>query len=386
MKHPVMYALLLFVAGAAGAGVAPDDQGLFLGRWIIHPAVDVLGAYDSRVLIDGAGGASSDYYGEIGASASINNLPARYSLSGNAGYARRYYSTYNEFDDDRYHLGIGANSVQDSLKWSMQTTLRKTLDYDTTARIQDGKTPGTILSDETKHTYSLNAAVSYEGRLSDVTDLTPGYRGRFFYEKPEQSDDRKWQTHSADLQLGYRYSDITKATLTGTASYQINEEEEGLVSQVMVGLQSKPTENTQWEAGVGGASANYGQSGSDQAFIFNAKGLWQLSEGISVYLFGGNYYQPGYGGGGASRVYRLGYGADWRFRNRWRAAVQMLHSYNESLGGSGTANDGNARHFASLGVDYEFENRLAIGVKGKYVRDYFEEDEIIISITASKRY
>jgi hypothetical protein len=381
-----------FVAGMMLAGTVlaqweePSELVLF-DNLLLIPSVGVLGAYDSRVATDERRkNAESDLYGEAEVAAVLKNRGGAYVFNARGLYAQRYYSDYTELSDNRYNLGAGLGAEGEALSWNLGADARKTLNYETTVDTSTGQGPGSVLSDEVRNIYTFNAGAEYAGYISDKTELTPSYEYRYRYEDPEESESTRWQEHNVGLELASRHTDVTTLTLTGSYSYQIDEEENGHVVRLLVGARGRITDLTKWTAQIGLAGARYDESGTDQAVIGNMRGIWQASEKVSAYLFGGNDYQPGYNGSGARMLYRLGYGTQWAMRERWSSGLQVLHSYQKAVGRSTNSYSEKVFSFINANLHHKMANRLAADMNFRYVHDDYEEDKVVVSIGISKKY
>ncbi len=114
---------------------------------------------------------------------------------------------------------------------------------------------------------------------------------------------------------------------------------------------------------------------------------WQASEKVSAYVFAGNDYQPGYGGGGARMVYRAGYGADWKFAARWALGGSVLHDYQDSLDSGNTSPlTGEVRHFFNAHCGYSITKKLLLSFAGNYINDEYEVDQAVVTLSLDYKY
>ena len=380
----VLLLLLFPVIGLAQRDA--DEEGFELGIFRLRPAVQALGAYDDRVVINGKE-ADGDVYAETEASLRVENTDARYDVSGWAAYGYRWYDEYSVLSDDLYHLGCIIASREDALKLGLYTDLKKTLDYDVTTDNGTGSDLGAILTPDASTRASVKADIGYESPLTSKSAIMPRYEGWYYYQEFEQQSDAEWQEHQASLQFGYGVAAKTVLMLTGSYNVQINDEEDGSVATIAIDAKSRATDKINWYASAGIAAANYEISGSDQSPVGSVRARWQATEKVSAYVFGRSNFQPGYGGGGASRVYRAGYGVYWTLVDKLRTDFQVLHDYNEDIEGdsAGSSSD-ELRHFFSGKITYDLTQHIALALTGRYVNDDEYEDRTVVSCRAVFSY
>ena len=385
MKRIIAIAMSMAVAGVCGAQEIPDEKGFRAGFVRVKPTVEALAGYDNRVLNVSNQDAEGDFYSELAVAAYIANSDARYDLLLRGLYGYRSYTTYSALSDDFYDVGGSIKSDQNPLKLGFSTFLKKTLDYDTSVNPSIGEEPGSVITDRTSTRLSTLANVSYEKQISERTSIEPGYDFWYYFQNFEEgfSDDAEWQVHRASLKLGYASTPKTKVTATGYYSVQVNDDEAGNIGSFRVGIESRSTEKTKWIAQVGVSAADYELSGSDQGFVSYLRGMWDITDKVSAYFFGGNDFQPGYSGGAARMVYRAGYGAGWRVVERWRLSAQLLHDYQDVLGGGSTRPGvGEVRHFATAKVEYDITRSFSLALRGRYAVDEKPTDKAVVSLFA----
>jgi hypothetical protein len=370
------------------AQLADEEKGFELGILRVRPQIEVLGAYDDRIAVDEAGDTLDDLYGEVSAGLYLNNTPARYNLAGRAVYGYRAYDEFNNLDDDFYDVGLSVASRENPLKLGLSSYYKKTLDYDTRIDLSTGQEPGAILTANTSTRFSTKADVGYERQLTDKTALMPGYEGWYYYQDFEDDvrDDAEWQVHRAGLQLGYGLTEKTVFTLSGYYSLQVNDDEDGNIGAVMLGARSRASDKTRWQAQVGYAAADYEESGRDESVISQLRLTWQATDKVSAFVVGGNDFQPGYSGGAARVLYRLGYGVDWRIISRWLLRGQILHDYEDPLGRSSSFSSDDLRHFFTALTSYDLTKNISLALTGRYIIDEIDEDRGIVSLKAVFSY
>lgn len=384
---PSLVGLLFFPLALLGQQIG-EEQGFELGIFHIRPGINALGAYDNRVVESG-GDAKGDFYSELGASVAVENTEARYGISGNASYGCRNYDEYTALNDDFYAVGASISSTKDPLKLGVSSYMSKSLDYDTAVDMSSGKEPGEILTAGSSSRISSKADVGYEQQLKGDLSILPSYGFWHYFQDFEDRSDAEWQTHSASLLLGYGYTGKTILTLSTDYSLQVNssDNDDGTVATVAIGAKSRATDKISWSAEIGLAAADYEQSGSDQGVVVKLRGMWAATEKISTYVFGGNDFQPGYGGGSARMVYRLGYGAEWRVVSRWSFGAQVLHDYEDGVGESSSdPGVGEMRHFLTAQTSYDLTKHVALSLAGNYVKDEYATDQTIVSLRIGYSY
>jgi hypothetical protein len=364
-----------------------DASGFDAGAFWIVPEV-FLGAYhDDRVGFDSAGDAVADEYGELGAAVRLDNGEARYRFLGIGRYGYREYNEQSSLNDDFHAVFIALSSRENRLKHGVSGEWKKSLDYDTTVDLSTGEIPGAVLTSEVSTRYSATVDIGYEMPLTDRTSLYPGYMLTHYFQDFESQSDAEWQIHRLGLQLGYDCSGKTVFTLSGYASVQMNDEEDGVLGTVAAGARRRVSEKTTWSAEVGVSAADYEESGADQGFYCAVNGLWRATEKVSFYLFGTSDFQPGYAGGAARQVYRMGYGGTWSPVRKWMFEVQSLHHYQEEIGsGSTDPADGEWLHFFSAQARYSLTRRVTLALGGDYNRDEEKEDQTIVFLQAAYSY
>lgn len=354
---------------AAGRLFAQSTDPIELGNLIVRPSVTILGAYNDRV-IDGPL-ADGDRYAETEAALSVENREARYNLYAAAAYGHRFYDTYTGLSDDFYTLRAAVGSSENPLMWKVMADWNKTLNYDTTYDPASGQTPDSILTDDPNRRLVASAQLAYDKAVSDMSSIRPGYRLTHYYQEFDADSEAEWQIHYADLQLRRRFTERTEFYMGAGYSLQVNDEEDGYIGSLFIGAEGQASEKTSWLAELGVAHAEYDLSGADDGFVSRLRGDWKATEKVSVYLFGGNEFQPGYNNGAARWVYRLGYGADWRLIEKVRLEISLLHDYQDVIGDN-VSNDprlGVVRHFFNSQAEYRFTDRLLAALGYEYTHD-----------------
>lgn len=382
--HGVIVAALL-LPSLLLAQRARNEEGFELGSIRLRPVAEVLGAYDDRVFIQNNDDAEGDLYTELAAALYLENNPARYDFSADLGYGYRFYREYTELDNDFYKAGLAVASDDRPLKLGLSSYLKKTLDYDTLYETSSGQGPSAILTGDPSTRYTTEANIAYEKNLSDRTSITPGYDVWHYYQDFVDSEDAEWLVHRASLQMGYGYTEKTRMFLTGYYSLQTNEDEDGNIGAVTVGAEGRMSDKTSWLAQIGIAAVEYELSGADQGVVGLLRAGWNTTEKVSAYIYGSSNFQPGYNGGAARRVYRLGYGGAWRIVTRWNIQFQALHDYQEELGGA-VGSGGDVKNFIAIKTEYDLTDRMALGAGIRYIMDEEESDQTIAALSATYRY
>jgi len=379
--------LLLIPVGLFAQEVA-DTEGFQWGSVYVRPEASVLEAYDDRVLFDPVSGKSqSDFYTEAAAGVALNNLPARYNLSANARYGYRFYSDSVDLNDDFYDGGAAIGTDQNPFKWGLSADVTKSLNYNTTYDPSTGNGPDSILTDQPNRRSIVQGNMAYEKQISEKGSLTPGYNVQHYFQEFEGPGTAEWQIHNASLLYRHEHSEKTKFTAEGSYGLQVNDDEDGRIGTVEVGAESSMSDKVSWRASAGFSVADYELSGSGYGGILNLHVVWQATEKVSAYVFGGNDFQPGYGGGAARMVYRAGYGADWQFATRWSVSGTALHDYQESLNDNNPSlGTGEVRHFFVAQCGYTITRKLLLSFSGSYINDEFEADQTVLSLNLGYRY
>ena len=385
---PSTFLMSALVVPMAGNLFAQDEAGFEWGGFTVSPEVSVLGAYDDRVNRSGAS-ADDDFYADTEARIAIANLPARYNLFASALYGYRFYNDYSSFDDDFYKLKAAVGSGDEIFQWGFSSDYTKSLSYNVSYDPATGQQPDSILTDSSNIRWLTQGNISYNKPITERTSIRPGYGVTHYYQEFQAARTEEWQDHEVNLQVRHKYSDRTVIYSGASAGMQANGDENGFIGTAVVGVEGRTGDKIGWKGEVGYSLADYETSGQDEGVIANLKGTWQLTEKISVYTFGGNDFQPGYSGGGARWVYRLGYGLGWQALEKLSFGASALHDYQEEIGGGNVANNpalGTLRSFFTLSADYQLNTRLLIGAGYRYANDEFPTDQQVISFRAACRF
>jgi hypothetical protein len=365
-----------------------DQAGIQWGHYVIRPEAEVTGAYDNRVISLPGDDALGDFYTDVEAGVRLNNLPAKYRISGLARYGYRFYSEYAELDDDFYRANATVGSREDPFRWSLGADLTKSLNYNTSYDPSSGQLPDSILTNAPNRRIRAHAGIGYEKKFSEKMSILPEYRLQHYHQEFETEESAEWQIHTAMLQLRRKQSEKTVFTVAGDYRLQANRDEDGNIASVMAGIEFQATEMTSLLAELGYAVADYEFSGTDDGWISRLRAQWQATEKIGLYAFGGNDFQPGYNGGAARRVYRLGYGAKWKLVEKLSILGSVLHDYQEPIGSNSSANDelDNVKHFVNASARYRLTNRFSLALGFRYVRDEKTPDLQVASLRVKYVY
>lgn len=386
MKQGYKSGLLALLLPAGAFSQAMEADGIYWGGMHIRPEASVEEAYDSRVQIDDNGNAQDDCYTEVAAAIMLQNQPARYNLSAKAAYGYRYYSEYNDLNDDFYNTGASFSSDENPVKWGLSADLDKTLNYNTDYNPTTGKGPGSIITNAPNKRFVGQGNVSYERNVAEKTAIVPGYRFLYYHQEFDGGGSAEWQAHSADLQVKHQYSPKTVLSAGVAYSLQVNDDDDGSIGTVFVGAENSLTEKISWGAQAGVSAADYEKSGSGIAGVAKLRLLWQVTEKFSVYAFGGNDFQPGYEGGAARMVYRVGSGVDWQVSSRWIIGGQVLLDNENSLNGNGTTTGDNVRTFLNAQCAYRVTKKITTSLNGSWVNDEYKEDQIVVALNLNYSY
>ncbi|MEI6892441.1 MAG: hypothetical protein V5783_09745 [Pontiella sp.] len=387
MRKCFRIGLLLLIPVGVYSQVVSGPSGIRWKSAEILPAMTVLEAHDNRVQIDDSGNATSDYYSEVSAGIEVRNLPARYDLSVSATYGYRFYSQYQSINDHFYDVSVSVGSTENALQWSISSELAKTLNYNKTYDPDTGSGPETILTDGIPRSINTEGEVAYVMSISEKTTLVPSYSLQYFYQDFEGLESAEWQMHSVGMVMNYAYSPKTTFMVGGYYEIQVNGDEAGQIVSVGVGIERVISDKTSLRAMVGYGSADYDHSGSSRGGLADIRAQWQATDKISIYIFYGNNFQPGYGGNPARMLYRAGCGAEWQLFAKWNLGAQVLRSYDDALGrGNSDTLYGGARHFFAAQCRYTMTSKLALSLEGNYVNDEEPVNQTVVSIRLSYAY
>jgi hypothetical protein len=160
---------------------------------------------------------------------------------------------------------------------------------------------------------------------------------------------------------------------------QTNPDEEGFIVIVGAGAEGKLSEKTSWTVLGGVGHADYELSGADESGLVDLNLQWSVTAKISLYAFYGNTYEPGYGGGSASMLYRGGYGGGWQFSTRWSMGAQVLHNYSRGLGSGDEDEYGGVDHFITANLTYQPTAHIAASLGSRYVNDEEPDNQEVVS-------
>jgi len=380
-------ALAVLVLARLASG---QEEGIQWGSTVWRPDARVNAAYDNRVgegrNVDGP--FFSDTYGEWQVGLSVQNLPAVVNYAAYGRYGWRYYDEFSFQNDDFYNVGGVLSSGDTPLIWSLATDYNKALDYNVGYDPAIGQEPDSILTSERNTRWVTTGSVGYDVGITEITSIRPAYSLQHYYQTFDASGMAEWQIHSADVQLRRKHSERTVFTLAGNYALQVNDDEEGYVGTVTLGVESQSTDKTSWLALIGYSHADYDLSGTDQGFVANIRGNWDTTEKITLYVFGGNDFQPGYDGGAARWVYRLGYGFGWNPVDKISFGASVLHDYQDEIGSS-TSTDpalGTVRHFFNASLGYQLLEGLDASLGYRFVNDEYTQNQQVVSAQISYAY
>lgn len=370
----------------AATAFAQGPNGMRLGNLELRPEAGVLAAYDDRVF-DGPA-ADGDLYAEAAAGVRLNNLPAWIDFTAAAYYGYRFYNEYTGLNDDFYTVMAALESREDPIKWGLLADWRKSLNYNTTYDPGSGRPPDSILNNEPNRRLNVEGDVAYDWLISDNSSLRPGYRVNHYNQEFQSGETAEWQIHRVGIQYRRGLGETHIVYVGAAYSLQANDDEDGFVGSAVVGAEGEITEKTSWNVEIGYAHADYELSGKDDGVVSVLRGLWQATDKISVYAFGGNDFQPGYQGGAARWVARVGYGLNWRILEKLELRGSVLHDYQEAIGGNPVYDQvlGELRTFMAVSAEYRFTDRFSSELGYRHNRDEKNPDQNIIFLSATYAY
>lgn len=388
-KVLVLTALCALALPALAQWEEKKVAGIDLGqKLVLQPQVEALGGYDNRVIRSVGDGAEGDFFADLAAAAVLVNKPSRYDLWAKGRYGYRTYAQYSQLNDDFYTAAVSIGTAEGPLLWKLLTNYTKSLGYNTQYNPGSGQEPDLILSEGSISSLT-RADVSYDSKRFSKTALIPRYTFESYNQKTEATSSfADWQIHNASLKLRHQYSGRTRFAIGGLYTLQANRDEDGSIATVGAGAEYRMTAKTSWLLQLGYALADYELSGTDQGFVSNLRGTWQVTPKVSTYVFGGNNFQPGYGGGGARMVYRLGYGARWQAAKKLSVTGGILHDYQEEIGSTTSSRPtyDEIRNFVSIGAAYTPITRLSLIASIRYNDDDIDPAQTILSLGATYRF
>ncbi|MDF7806272.1 hypothetical protein P4E94_02410 [Pontiellaceae bacterium B12219] len=354
-------------------------EGCRLWRFILQPDAKITGAYDTRAYQDTSGAYDSGFYSELSAETSIKNEPAKYSFSGFALYGIRHYDEFSEKLSPFYNFSGALSQSESAFQWKLYASYAHTLTYQTAYDPSVGLVPGPILTSEESTQIQASALVAYDKELTEKMSLKPAYVLQHYDQSFETQSDADWQTHDVSIQLRRKHDDATVFTVGAYETLQVNSEEDGNIVTVMAGMEREVSEKIDLLVEIGYAYADYEVSGSGSSMVSNYRGTWNATDQLSLYIFGGTDFLPGYDASGATLQSRLGYGGGWKISSKIAVTASLLHNYQEAVDGAAVTDPW--QHFATLGLNYQFSRKLNAGIAYQYNRDGLEPDQQVGSVS-----
>jgi outer membrane scaffolding protein for murein synthesis (MipA/OmpV family) len=118
------------------------------------------------------------------------------------------------------------------------------------------------------------------------------------------------------------------------------------------------------------------------------RGQWQATDKISTYAFAGNDFQPGYDGGAARWVARLGYGINWAVTEKLDLRGTAFHDYQEAIAGNAAYDQvqGELRTFLAASARYQFTDRFSSEFGVRHNNDEKDPEQNIVFVNVSYDY
>ncbi|MDZ8117758.1 hypothetical protein [Pontiella agarivorans] len=359
--------------GFLSVGVLAQEEaqtGINLGGFVLRPSVSGSLVYDDRLEYNEAtDSATHDVYAETTAGGELSNQDAQVNVSVRANYGYRYYDDYVENNDDFYNAGGEIGSDAYALRWRLATDVAKMLGYTWNLENEAVNNSGSIISDEVNTQWTLNGNLDYTAQISEKTAFVPSYSVQHYYQEFEGSDTAEWQTHQVSLISTYGVSQNTIINIGGYYSMQVNDDEDGSIAVLGGGFDTRITDKTSASLRGGVGYADYDLSGSDTSGLIDLQMNWQATPKLALYVSGGNTYEPGYGGGEARMLYRVGYGASWLPTSRFSIGGSVLHNYEDGINGDDDSIYGSVQHFFTLQCGYDLTRRLNLALIVNYAND-----------------
>lgn len=383
--------ILLVCAGVGLSAAGQETRGKNLGPVRVEAEAGVLAAHDSRA-ISLASGYDDDFYSEVHAGLTVENQPAMFKVGAGAEYGYRYYSEYSEIDDDFYTLDALLTLTDSPLKMGVSGEFRKSLNYATAYNEETGEGPDSVLTDLPNTRFLAEGNLGYEFAVSDRFSILPEYGVEYYNQRLSGDGDTEiadWTIQTVHAAASYQYTEKTRFNAGTEYSLQENKTETGEVAAAYVGAQSSISDKTSWKVRLGYSFADYETSGSGTALVSDFNMLWLAGEKLRFYGTGGNEYQPGYDGGEARMLYRLGYGFRWALLSRWTLSGRGLHSYEDGVDGAAAGSDSQTddlKHFFNTSLGREITSRLFGTLDFSYTIDGIDPDRAVISLSLLYRY
>jgi hypothetical protein len=361
-------------------------EGIEFGKKVVlKPQAELLGGYDNRVKLLNNGTAEGDAYADIAAAAELLNRPAVYAWLIKGRYGYRVYADESELNNDFYTVAGRIETEKVPFIWSASADLTKSLDYSTQYNVDTGQGPDSVLTYQANTRILANADAAYDKRWFGKTSIVPGYAFNYYHQQYESSPTvNEWFIQQARLLIRNQYSTKTRLAVGGLYGVQVNEDETGSIGTLMIGIEHRMTQRTRWQAQLGYALADYEQSGTDHGMVSRLRGNWAYTKKLDFYVFAGNEFQPGYNGGGARMVYRLGYGGIWQVVPKFSLKGTVLHDYQQQINEQPTTDPayGTIRNFIDLKADYHPIDPLSLMAGLRFNDDQYPEPQTKVYVSA----
>lgn len=386
------FLLISVLCTATGISILGEEgRGKNLGPVHLEAEAGVRAAHDNRAISQNSG-YEEDFYGEAFAGLTLENQPAMFQLGAGAEYGYRYYSEFSEINDDFYTLDALLLLTDSALKLGVSGEFKKSLNYGTEFEPDTGRGPDSVLTDLPNTRFLAEGNLGYDYPVSDKFSIMPEYKAEYYNQRLSGGGNTEiadWVIQKALAEARYRYSVKTMFSAGLEYSLQENKVEKGRIATAYAGAQSDMSDKTSFNLRLGLSSADYEDSGAGTGAVSDFKVLWRAAESLSIYGFGGNEYQPGYGGGDARMLYRLGYGFAWQLLSRWKLSGRGLHSYEDGVDGDtvdSVFSTDDLMHFYNASLGCRITNRLFGELNFSYTIDGVEPDRIVTALGLSYLY
>ena len=378
--------LLFFVGccrGAESGGELFEINGAATDTFLINSQVGLRLGKGSQGQSGGA--ASENFFSELFVQGAIANPPSVYHWVADGRYGRRLFSNDEIVGGYFYDAGVSLGTERRPLFWSSSIGISRTLRYRTAYNSESEMAPSSILVRQANTRRDFRFRCSYDRKLFTKTSIVPEFRFSEYWQEDVNSENvYSAQSYETSLELMHQYSAITRVGVGSGYKIQVNRRETGRVDSVFASFDYKLSEKTALNSRLGYSWASYKESGGARGLNFRCKGDWGATEKLNVYVFGESSFKPGYGGGAARKLYRLGYGTSWLISDRSSVSLALLHDYQMALKENVNNPDsyGEVRHFLSLTATHSPVDRLRVNLGFRYEKDEFPDAQTEVFLSA----
>ena len=393
MSRLVAASVACVCAVAATAEVMDRPVGFKIGqRMTLRPYVSLAATYDSNVGARSAG-AEGDMMWTVNPGFGLNYTHENWALDLNAYYSyhaytkREYVNRYNQHTYGETLRWNWSNSSGTEKGWSLmlsESYRRITMADDIS--LGEGRSYNGDRSQ-----FDINGAAQRRFNENWHSSLNAGY---YYLDYDNDTDDRDvgalygWQRWTVGADAGYApspWTDFIAAigytgynqdnTGSSWSSKRVNRHSTAYTAQVGIG--SFATERISYRALAGWSRFEYGNSSTDNGFVYTVSANWKISDTLHTMLLASSYYQPSEREQDSrSRVDSLSWGlAKSMVRGKLNATLDLTyrHETNDRVSGANGIDYEIDAVSGRLGLNYILNRFLSLYAYGEYIRSWNSE-------------